>query len=152
MIPPPPHTGRPRELFLPRPLLTYGAHEKRCHNIPSLFREQETFELSIYWAHYLRVLFCTHFFTNGCPLLMTKQSFTAGSFRDKFALPRRLPGTIGTLKYGYSRIRAIQTGYQSSVCKTSHAWKPTLTSRSWDHVYEREVANFEDTGDEGEVW
>jgi hypothetical protein len=30
--------------------------------------------------------------------------------------------------------------------------KPTFTSHSWDDVYEREVANFEETGDEGEIW
>lgn len=27
-----------------------------------------------------------------------------------------------------------------------------FTSHSWDDVYEREVANFEETGDEGEIW
>jgi hypothetical protein len=30
--------------------------------------------------------------------------------------------------------------------------KLIFTSHSWDDVYVREVANFEETGDEGEIW
>ncbi|KAA1467655.1 hypothetical protein DENSPDRAFT_832759 [Dentipellis sp. KUC8613] len=28
----------------------------------------------------------------------------------------------------------------------------TLIDLSWDEVYQREVANFKETGDEGEIW
>jgi hypothetical protein len=37
--------------------------------------------------------------------------------------------------------------YDNSLLKN-----PAFTSHSWDDVYEREVANFEETGDEGEIW
>jgi hypothetical protein len=35
---------------------------------------------------------------------------------------------------------------------TSYAETDIHTSFSWDDVYKREVASFEETGEEGEVW
>ena len=77
---------------------------------------------------------------------MTKQLFEVINFN---------PPSYGTNfgeGSGHDRIRVIKTGYQSSVCTTVHSRKLIFTSHSWDDVYEREVANFEETGDEGEIW
>ena len=43
-------------------------------------------------------------------------------------------------------------GTRAQYVATVHSEKLIFTSHSWDDVYEREVANFEDTGDEGEIW
>jgi hypothetical protein len=84
--------------------------------------------------------------------MMTKQIFEVINPIRIIAHCVHYLGLRDNLGDEHDRIRAVKTGYQSSVCTTVHSHKLVFTSHSWDDVYEREVANFEETGDEGEIW
>jgi len=38
------------------------------------------------------------------------------------------------------------------VCISANLAHPISTTHSWDKVYQRELKNFEECGDEGEIW